>query len=90
MKFNLVKGWLAMTTCRKSSITECVNCEDYQCKNLWGPIKQNSRCYKMIENKLFDECVFGCENENDLNGCARCQHLNECSTLVRQNVALMD
>ena len=55
-----MKGWMVVSKCRNTSIMKCVECEDYQCKNLWGPIKENSRCYEMIKNKLFDECVFGC------------------------------
>lgn len=77
-----------MANCKNTSIEVCVNCKDYTCKNLYGPIKENSRCYEMIKNKLFDECVFGSETKS--NGCFDCVHLDSCSTLVHQNVALMD
>ena len=85
-----MKGWMVVSKCRNTSILKCVECQDYQCKNLWGPIKENSRCYEMIKNKLFDECVFGCEKETDLNGCSRCIYINMCSTLIRQNVVFFD
>lgn len=81
---------MVVDKCKKSSIIECVKCSDYQCKNLWGPIKTNSRCYQMIKDKLFDECVFGCEKEEDFNGCSRCEHANKCSVLIRENVVIMD
>ena len=79
-----------MVNCKNTSIEVCVNCKDYTCKNLYGPIKENSRCYQMIKDKLFDECVFGCENENDLNGCSRCEYKNSCSILIRESVELLD
>lgn len=79
-----------MANCRNTSIEKCVNCTDYSCKNLYGPIKTESRCYQMIKDKLFDECVFGCENENDLNGCSRCEYRNACSTLIGEAVDLLD
>ncbi len=79
-----------MANCRNTSILKCITCDDYTCKNLYGPIKENSRCYSMIKDKLFDECVFGCENEDDLNGCSRCEHRNACSTLICQAVDLLD
>ena len=85
-----MKGWMVVSKCRNTSILKCVECQDYQCKNLWGAIKENSRCYEMIKNKLFDECVFGCEKETDLNGCSRCTYRNMCSTLIRQNVVFFD
>ena len=85
-----MKGWLEMSKCKKTSVVECIRCEDSQCKNLWGPIKEHSRCYEMIKNKLFDECVFGCQSETDLNGCSWCEHRNNCSVLIRQCVAMLD
>ena len=81
---------MVVSNCKKSSILECFKCEDYQCKNLWGPIKKDSRCYKMIQDKLFDECIFGCENENDYNGCSRCEYADKCSNLIRESVVFMD
>ncbi len=76
--------------CKSTSIVNCINCTTYECKNLYGPIKENSRCYELIKNKLFDECVFECKNDNDLNGCSSCEHRNACSTLIRQAVDMLD
>lgn len=74
--------------CIKTSIKDCINCNTYDCKNLYGPIKKNSRCYNMIWNKLFDECVF-IGNGDEPNGCAHCEYMNTCSTLIRECVVLM-
>lgn len=79
-----------MVKCRNTSVENCLNCSDYACKNLYGPIKSHSRCFDMIKDKLFDECVFGCENENDLNGCSCCAYRNVCSTLIGEAVDMLD
>ena len=85
-----MKGWMVLNKCNNTSIMDCIKCKNFDCKNLYGPIKTNSRCYEMIKNKLFDECVFGCENENDLNGCCRCKYKDDCSTLIGESVVFMD
>ena len=74
-----------MDKCNKTSIKDCIACKTYECKNLYGPIKPYSRCYSMIWNKLFDECVF----IGEPNGCAHCEYMNTCSTLVRECVIMM-
>ena len=71
--------------CKNSSIEKCLVCKTYECKNLYGPIKKDSRCYNMMFNKLFDECVF----IGEPNGCARCEYMNACSTLIRECVVFM-
>lgn len=67
--------------CDKNSIKDCFNCKDSQCKNLWGPIKDNSRCYELIKTMKFKECF---------SHCSLCEHINECSTLIREQVVFMN
>lgn len=72
--------------CLNSSVLKCKDCADYQCKNLYGPIKEKSKCDKMIRQKEFDECM----DENGLlKKCSDCEHHNLCSSLVRESVSLM-
>lgn len=67
--------------CDKKSINDCFDCKDSQCKNLWGAIKDNSRCYNLIKNMGFIECF---------KHCSLCDNINKCSTLIREQVVFMD
>lgn len=60
---------------------------DYQCKNLYGYIKDNSKCAKMIKNKEFDECM---TEDGFLKSCSDCECQSMCSMLIRECVALLD
>lgn len=67
--------------CDKKSINDCFECKDSQCKNLWGPIKDNSRCYNLIKNMGFKECF---------KHCSLCENMDKCSTLIREQVVFMN
>lgn len=71
---------LKKTKCFNRSILVCKECKDYQCKNLWGPIKSDSKLYEMIEFKSLNECIIDC---------SKCEHFNLCSVLIGENVALL-
>lgn len=75
-----------MPKCKNTSIEKCFSCQSYDCKNLYGPIKENSLCYKMMKEKLFDECIFLKAGEDGLNGCTNCTYFHICSSLIRQRV----
>ena len=45
-----------------------------------GPIKDNSRCYELIKTMKFKECF---------SHCSLCEHIDECSTLIREQVVFM-
>lgn len=66
--------------CRNTSLLKCISCEDYQCKNLWGPIKMGCRLYSMLYNKTLDECQFDC---------ATCKFCSVCSNLIREDIRLL-
>lgn len=76
--------------CKNTSIVKCMDCKSYECKNLYGPIKKDSICYKMIKDKLFDECVFIMPSQEGFSGCKYCDYLNCCSYLVRESVVFFE
>lgn len=63
----------------KISVKTCLECKEYCCFNLYGPIRKDGKLYEMIYFRKLHEC----ENNETCEGC---ECYNVCSNLVKQSV----